>query len=126
MERVAVHAIDGRHVPLSIRTRKIPLTEELRHIIRGCVSTAVGRVAERVRNVFVWLEDTNGPKGGKGVACRIEIRPVKGGRLTATAEATTEFTAIGRAANRARVRLLRAIRKRRRGRREAPPAPAAL
>jgi len=121
-----VFARPHRHsVQLSVRTRGIALTEKLHRVIRGSVSAAIGRFSRRVRGVFVWVEDTNGPKGGRGMQCKMEIRLKHGGRLTVGAEATNEYAAVGRAATRARIRLVRRINKRR-ARRDAPPAITAL
>ena len=105
---------------LSVRTRGLALTDELRRVIRGCVAAAMGRFQERVRRVFVWVEDSNGPKGGPAMHCRMEVTLKRGGRFTATAAATDEYVAIGRAADRLRVRLVRSLEKRRHRRRETP------
>jgi hypothetical protein len=98
------------------------MSDDLRRIVRGSLSAAIGRFARRVRSVFVWLEDTNGPKGGAGIQCRMVLGLERGGRLMVSAEATNEYAAVGRAANRARHRLVRTIDKRRRGRRQPPAA----
>jgi hypothetical protein len=57
-------------VQISVRTRGLALTENLHRIIRGSVSAAIGRFTRRVQGAFVWVEDTNGPKGGRGMRCR--------------------------------------------------------
>lgn len=110
----------SRHlqVPLSVKTRGVALTDDLLRLVRGSVSAAVGRFAGRVAEVFVWIEDTNGPRGGMDTRCRINLRYARRGRLTVSAVATHEFAAVGRAADRARVRLVRAFQKRRDGRRK--------
>lgn len=105
---------------LLVRTRGLALTDELRRVIQGCVAAATGRFQERVRRVFVWVEDSNGPKGGPAMHCRMEVTLKRGGRFTATAAATDEYVAIGRAADRLRVRLVRSVEKRRHRRRETP------
>lgn len=116
-----------RHpVQISVRTRGLALTENLHRVIRGCVSAAIGRFSRRVQGVFVWVEDTNGPKGGRGMRCRMVMCLKQGGRLMVSAEATDEYTAVGRAANRARARLVRRIDRGRRARREEPVRAAAL
>lgn len=105
-------------VPLRVKTRGVALTADLLRIVRGSVCAAVGRFADRVAEVFVWIEDTNGPRGGTDTRCLVALRPNRGGQLTASAVATNEFTAVGRAANRVRVRFVRALKKRRKGRRQ--------
>ena len=73
---------------LSVRTRGLALTEELHRVVRGCVSAATDRFQAQVRRLFVWVEDTNGPKGGAGMRCRVEVTLKRGGRFMATAVAT--------------------------------------
>ena len=106
---------------LSVRTRGLALTEELHRVVRGCVSAATGRFQDQVRRLFVWVEDTNGPKGGAGMRCRMEVTLKHGGRFMATAVATNQYAAVGRAANRLRARLVRSFTKRRRRRHETEP-----
>jgi putative sigma-54 modulation protein len=105
-------------VQLKVKTRGVALTADLLRIVRGSVSAAVGRFADRVAEVFVWMEDTNGPRGGLDTRCRMTLQLSRGGRLTASAVATNEFAAVGHAANRARVQFVRALKKRHSGRRE--------
>jgi len=105
-------------VKLEVKTRGVDLTVDLLRIVRGSVSAAVGRFADRVAEVFVWIEDTNGPRGGMDTRCRMTLRLNRGGRLTASAIAANEFAAVGHAASRARVQFVRALKKRHSGRRE--------
>src|SRR5688572_5648345 len=99
----------SRRVPvqLSVKTRGIALTGELLRIVQGSVCAAIGRFADRVAEVFVWIEDTNGPRGGMDSRCRISLQLTRRGQIIASAVATNEFAAIGHAANRARVRFVR-------------------
>jgi putative sigma-54 modulation protein len=105
-------------VQLKVRTRGVALTGHLLRMVRGSVCAALGRLSERVDEVFVWIEDTNGSRGGIDTRCRMTLRLVRGGRITASAVATNEFAAIGLAANRTRVRFVRALNKRRGKRRQ--------
>ena len=106
---------------LSVRTRGLELTEDLHRVVRGCVSAAIGRFQEHVRRLFVRVEDIIGPKGGDGMRCRIEVTLQHGGRFMATAAATNQYAAVGRAAHRLRTRLVRSLTKRRRRRHDAAP-----
>ena len=112
-------------VQLKVKTRGVALTGDLLRIVRGSVCAAVGRFADRVAEVFVWIEGTNGSRGGMDTRCRVTLRLTRGGRITASAVATNEFAAIGHAANRARVRFVRALNKRcsrwRQRLRDSPP-----
>jgi hypothetical protein len=111
---------------ISTATRGVELTWQLQRIVRGCVSAAVARFAERVRRVAVWIEDTNGPRGGRAIRCRMDVRLSRGGHLTVSAEGVNEYAALGRAAKRARATLVRMVKKKRRGRRRLQPQPAFL
>ena len=126
MARRVFQAIHRHPIQISVKTHGIALSENLHRVIRGSISAAIGRFSQRVRGVFVWVEDTNGPKGGRGMRCRMDIRLKQGSRLTVSAEAANEYAAVGRAANRARIRLVRTIDKVRRARREAPVGAIAL
>jgi hypothetical protein len=105
-------------LPTSTATRGVVLTQRLQRVIRGCVAAALGRFAAKVRHVFVWIEDTNGPREGSGLRCRIELRLKRGGCLNASSEALNEYAAVGRAAKRARVLLIRNRQKKRAPRRQ--------
>lgn len=120
---MGMHALSSpqrRSAPISVRTRGLALTDDLRRVIRRCVLAAVGRFSQRISSVFVWVEDTNGPKGGRAMRCRMLVRLERGGRFMVAAEAADQYVAIGRAANRMRVRLVRFIEKKRSWQREAP------
>jgi hypothetical protein len=104
-------------IPLSVKTRGVPLDETLERAIHSNVRTALGRFSKRARNVFVWVEDTNGPRDGSGIRCRMVVVLAHGGRLSASAEATNEYTAVAQCANRARTLLDRLVKRRRRTRR---------
>jgi ribosome-associated translation inhibitor RaiA len=110
----------SRHCPvqLKVKTRGVALTGDLLRIVQGSICAAVGRFADRVAEVLVWIEDTNGSRGGVDKSCRVTVRLTRGGRLTASAVASNEFAAIGNAANRVRIRFVRALNKRRSRRRQ--------
>lgn len=105
-------------VQLTVKTRGVALTGELLRTVQGSVCAAIGRFADRVVAVFVWIEDINGPRGGMDTRCRITLQLTRGGQIAASAVAANGFAAIGHAANRARVRFVRAMNKRRRKRRQ--------
>jgi ribosome-associated translation inhibitor RaiA len=108
---------------LSIRTRGIESTGKLRQVISSCVAAATRRFQERTRGLFVWVEDTNGPRGGPAMQCRMEVELKRGQRFVVTAAASDQYVAVSRAAQRLRARLIRAIGKRRSRRRERPQLP---
>jgi hypothetical protein len=104
-----------------MKTRGVPLDETLEQVIRSNVRTALGRFSKRVRNVFVWIEDTNGPREGSGIRCRIAVGLANGGRPVAVAEAANEYAAVAECAIRARTLLDRLVKKRRRAKRSPRP-----
>jgi hypothetical protein len=110
----------SHHFPvhLSANTRDVALTDDLRRIVWRSLSSAIGRFADRLAEVLVWIEDNNGPRGGADTRCRITLKFKQGGRLTVSSVSTGEVAAVFRAANRARVRCVRAFKKRRSGRRK--------
>jgi hypothetical protein len=119
MEQLSRHC----RMPLTVKTRGVALSEKLLGVIRGSIGSAIGRFAERVVGVVVRIEDTNGPRGGVDTECRMTLRLAWGGGLTVSAVAANEFAAVGRAANRARTCFVRALKKRRSGRRRSSLRP---
>ena len=62
---------------------------EFAESIRADVESAIGkRFGARLRRVEVYLEDTNGPKGGVDTRCSVEVHLA--GRPAATAEDRAE------------------------------------
>jgi len=108
-----------RSIPITMQTRGIRLHETLEHAIYSNVRTALGRFGRRVRSVFVWVEDANGPRDGSGIWCRMVVVLSRGGRLSASAEAANEYAAVAKCASRVRTLLDRLVKRQRRTRR--PP-----
>jgi hypothetical protein len=108
-----------RVIPVTVKTRGVSLDETLERVIFSNVQTALGRFGKRVRNLSVWVEDANGPRDGSGIRCRMVVVLARGGRLSASAEAANEYTAVAKCALRARTLLDRLVKRRRRTRR--PP-----
>jgi putative sigma-54 modulation protein len=108
-----------RQIPITVKTHGVLLDENLAHVIYAHLRTALGRFGKRVRSVLVRVEDTNGPREGSGIRCRIVVVLKPGGRLSASAEAANEYAAVAECASRARTLLDRLVKRRRRTRR--PP-----
>jgi hypothetical protein len=106
-----------RSLPVTIKTRRVPLDERLERVICSNVRSGLGRFCHRVRHVFVWIEDTNGPRHGSGMRCRMDVALLSGGRLSLSAEASNEYTAVARCTSRARALLDRRLKRQRRLRR---------
>jgi hypothetical protein len=112
---LVVHA--SRSLPVTIKTREVALDEKLKQFICSNVRSGLGRFCHRVTDIRVWVEDTNGPRQGSGIRCRIDVALLVGGRLSVSAEASNEYAAVARCASRARVLLDRHVKRRRRLRR---------
>jgi hypothetical protein len=97
----------------SLRARGLRLTNTHRREVRRILTTALGRFERRVRTVRVLLEDVNGPRGGVDNRCRIDIEFCPRGIASVSANASDEFAAAAKAANRARELVDRRVKKRR-------------
>jgi hypothetical protein len=100
-------------IPITIKTRRIPLDKSLERAVFKNVRSALGRFCRRVRHAFVWIEDTNGPREGSGIQCRMLIALTPSGRLSVIAEAANEYAAMADCARRARTILDRFVKRRR-------------
>lgn len=105
-------------VPLSIRSRGFKLTKASRRAVLRIVGTSLGRFARRVRDIQVWLEDVNGPRGGVDTRCRIDVEFRSRGRVSVAALANDEYTATAEAAARSRKLVDRRIKRARALRRQ--------
>lgn len=108
---------------LEIRQRGMKVTEELRVHVRERLRLALGRFARSINQVWVYLRDVNGPRGGLNKKCRIVVEVPRRGRVVVTGMDTDIFAAITRTANRARFAVRRNI-KQRLARRRPPRRPA--
>jgi putative sigma-54 modulation protein len=92
-------------IALSVEARGIAVTQTLRTIVNRILFTSLDRFIHRTREIIVWLEDINGPRGGVDTRCRLNVCLQPSGRLTASARVANEFAAVAKAANRARLLL---------------------
>jgi hypothetical protein len=102
-----------RMLPITIKTRGVLLDKNLERVVFKNVRSALGRFCRRVRHVSVWIEDTNGPREGSGIQCRMLVALTPGGRLSVIAEAANEYAAMADCARRARTILDRFVKRRR-------------
>jgi ribosomal subunit interface protein len=86
---------------IEIRARHIDLTETLRTHCERRVRFALDRLSDRVKEVVLRLEDTNGPRGGVDKACRVTLRLEHGKELTLESKDTTLVAAVDKALDRA-------------------------
>ena len=99
---------------ISNRTQGFELSSAIDVFVRSEIRGTLGRFAEEVISVNVFMKDTNGPKGGvdKQVLMRIQLR----GRQQITVQTTREdlYSAVRVSSKRAKRAVRRNVRKARR------------
>ena len=96
---------------LTIRTRDVELTDELREKITQRLEFALDTFSDHVDEALVYLMDLNGPKGGVDKLCQITVRARGVGELPVRETGTTLQAALNRAARRLKYRLSEALRE---------------
>ena len=107
-----------RDAGIALHARGLALTESNRGILRQILTTTLGRFAHRIRDIHVWLDDVNGPRGGMHIRCRIDVQFRPRGRNWVSALAIDEYSAVAKAAVRALELVDRRIKKARTRRRQ--------
>jgi putative sigma-54 modulation protein len=92
---------------LLLRHKRVNIGQSLREYIAGHIDTVLGRFADRIRRVTIYLVDVNGPRGGIDKRCNIAVQLVEGGTIRAGNVNTHLVAAIYYAADRA----ARAVRR---------------
>lgn len=98
---------------LSIRTHGIEVTGELQQYVERRIGFALDRYETRLTEVTVYLDDTNGPKGGVDKLCQITASIPGLGQLKILEENATFAGAVDGAARRLGYRIQQALRRRR-------------
>jgi hypothetical protein len=101
----------ARDLHVNVRARGVELKSSHYDAIQKTLTSALGRFAGRVRQVNLFLEDENGPRGGVDIRCRIEIHFRPRGSVTVSALTSDEYVAIAEAAMRARGLVDRRLKK---------------
>ena len=70
---------------LDIRFRGGKVDPYLREYVERCLRFCLGRFAQRISTVNVWLDDVNGPRGGLDLHCLIHATLTRHGELAAEA-----------------------------------------
>ena len=99
---------------LELRARHLPVDPRLREICRRHLLHSLGRFDEHVRRVQLWIEDVNGPRGGRDLRCRVRVCLRRGGSFSVAWLAERAEAAIDEVFDRARTALLRRLHRRRR------------
>jgi ribosome-associated translation inhibitor RaiA len=98
------------NMELSIRTRDVKLTDALKEQITGRLEFALDAFQHHIEDVFVYLMDLNGPKGGVDKLCQITVRARRIGDVAVRETGTTFQAALNRAARRLKYRVSEALR----------------
>lgn len=85
---------------LEIRRRRLELSDGLRAHIEQRLRAALGRFARQVAQVWVYLRDVNGPRGGEDKCCRIVVHLARGGRAVAGGTGADPYAVVARTAAR--------------------------
>jgi ribosome-associated translation inhibitor RaiA len=96
---------------LSIRTRSVELTDEIRDLVTRRIELALDTFEDRIKSCLVYLMDLNGPKGGVDKICQIDIQVQGVGDLVVREAGSTVAAALSRATRRAKYRVSEALRE---------------
>ncbi|MEW6991859.1 hypothetical protein AADZ91_14380 [Colwelliaceae bacterium 6441] len=97
---------------LSITDLNVDLSSEAIHRIRQKTRRMFSKIYDRVQAIKVTLDDINGPRGGKDKHCRVVILTKGMPDIVITDNQTSIMTAVNIALSRARLTLLRKIKRR--------------
>ena len=71
---------------VEVRGKGVEITAGLRELVERRAHFSLGRRADQLERVQVWLEDVNGPKGGDDKRCRVRLAgPGLSGRIVESA-----------------------------------------
>ena len=96
-----------------IHARDYSVTPALRDFIKRKLGFGIGRYADRIARINVYLKDTNGPRGGVDQHCRVDIAMNLRGTFAAEATELDIYTAIKVAVDRVARRVGTTIDRRR-------------
>lgn len=98
---------------LELRARHLPADPRLHELCDRHLLYALGRFEDQVRRVQLWMEDVNGPRGGRDLRCCLRVCLRRGGALTVESVDARPEVAVGEVFDRARSALLRTIQRQR-------------
>ena len=96
---------------LTVTNLNIDLCHENRSLIRQKTRQTFNKVCHSVQRIKVIINDINGPKGGKDKHCRVIIYAKGMPDIIITDNQTTVMAAVNIALSRARVTLLRKVKR---------------
>jgi putative sigma-54 modulation protein len=96
---------------LSIRTRAIEATDELRDLVERRLQLALDTFESRIEAASVYMVDLNGPRRGVDKLCQITVRVHGIGNLVVLEKGSNTAAALSRAATRMKYRVSEALRR---------------
>ncbi|WP_419811094.1 HPF/RaiA family ribosome-associated protein [Bacterioplanoides sp.] len=97
---------------IEIQSRNIPLTKELRSLLKKRVEFAFNRFHHRIQKIRVRLDDINGPKGGIDKDCQFYLTLPDQPDVVVRSQASEIEAAISKTASRSASALSRKFSKR--------------
>ena len=98
---------------LDIHARNFHLTDALSDHITRSLQSALNNFASKIESVTVRLEDSNGPRGGKDMACHLQVDLRGFGSVIIEHQRRDVYAGIDEAADRAKRTVRRRINRRR-------------
>ncbi|HEY1333977.1 MAG TPA: HPF/RaiA family ribosome-associated protein, partial [Myxococcaceae bacterium] len=98
---------------LELRTRHLVVHPRFRELCERHLLFSLGRFEEHVRRVQLWIEDVNGPRGGRDLRCVLRLGLRHGGALAVECTDERVELAIAEVFDRGRSALVRTIQRRR-------------
>ena len=98
---------------IDLRTHGVSLSERQQEILHRRLHFALGRFADRIGRIGVWLTDENGPRGGSEHRCLLEVDLRPGSTVHAEAQGVDVQTAVASAGRRASRRVRDELARRR-------------
>ena len=98
---------------LELRTRHLVPHPRFRELCERHLLSSLGRFEDHVRRVQLWMEDVNGPRGGRDLRCVLRLCLRHGGVLAVECTDERPELAVGEAFDRGRAALVRTIQRRR-------------
>ena len=98
---------------LELRARHLTVDPRLRELCERNLLYSLGRFEDHVRRVQLWMEDLNGPRGGRDLRCVLRVGLRHGGAVTVECTDTGPELAVSEVFDRARSALVRTVQRQR-------------
>ncbi len=96
-----------------LRVRHLPVEPRFRELCERNLLSSLGRFEAHLRRVQLWIEDLNGPRGGRDLRCVLRVGLRRGGAVTVESTESRPELAVGEVFDRGRSALVRTLQRRR-------------